>query len=528
MAGTREIRLILAAYAEASARGARCALATVVNVEGSSYRRPGARMLLTDDGQIMGCVSGGCLERDLVQRAGVLRSSAPPAQSALLIRYDTRDDLPEGELSVGLGCNGLVDIWLELLPLDGKHTVLGRLGELLREKRAGAVVVRNAEGAELLTENFSPPTPWVLFGAGQDAIPMARFASELGWEVTVVDCRSSLPMPRASFAEIAEHVTATPETACAKVELSPATCAIVMTHNFDHDLEILARLIPSPARYIGMLGPRKRAERLLSELASRGLRFTDAQLARLHAPVGLDIGAETPEEIALSVVAEVRARLSDRAAIPLRERAGPIHERGVPGTRPPAPIATYLLAAGESRRMGRPKQLLDWKGRPLVVHAATQAAEAGLAPVHVVRGANAEAVTGAFEGRSTDVRFIDNPRWASGSGSSVKAAIADARASGAGAALLLACDQPLLTAASLRKLARAYEEGQIAAAAYAGTVGIPAIFPAKVFDELLELPDDHGAKGVLEKHRGELTAVTLREAEHDVDTPEDYTSASAL
>jgi xanthine/CO dehydrogenase XdhC/CoxF family maturation factor len=169
-----------------------------------------------------------------------------------------------------------------------------------------------------------PPTPLVVFGAGDDARPLVRFAKELGWQVNVVDARPAFATP-ARFPEADGTVVARPEEAVARINPEADSVVIVMTHHYHHDVPLLRALLPRPLAYLGLLGPRKRAERILSDLTADGFTVTRDMHEHLHAPVGLDLGAETPEEVALSILAEMQAVLARRDARPLRERQRPIH-----------------------------------------------------------------------------------------------------------------------------------------------------------------------------------------------------------
>ncbi len=174
-------------------------------------------------------------------------------------------------------------------------------------------------------EMFSPPNALFIFGAGDDAQPLARLAHELGWHVTIAD-------PRAAFATaerfpLADAVVVAPaESLVARASPGADAVAVVMTHHYVHDVPILRDLLGLPITYLGLLGPRKRAEKILSDLTAAGLEISPAQRARLHAPVGLDLGSDTPEQVALSIVAEIQASLTGHNAKPLRERTRPIHE----------------------------------------------------------------------------------------------------------------------------------------------------------------------------------------------------------
>jgi xanthine dehydrogenase accessory factor len=335
-------------------------LATVVGVRGSSYRRPGARMLLTRDRWIAGSVSGGCLESDLVKK-GWWRTTEGPR----IVTYDAaaRDDLGWG---LGLGCDGVVDVLIErvddrnLDPLAviagclegqspaavatviggaeapiGQRVVLSRDGSM-RSDVSGAPLVRAllAEceaalarreahmatctgGIEALVETIRPPPRLFVLGAGHDAVPVVEIARAAGWEPIVWE-------PFARFATRERFAGAAATTAgplaklTARVDASDRPFAVVMAHDYAGDRAALEALLRTRALYVGMLGPRKRTERMLRELALSGD-------PRIHAPVGLALGAESPQEIALAIVAEAQAVLARADGASLREHAGSIH-----------------------------------------------------------------------------------------------------------------------------------------------------------------------------------------------------------
>jgi len=312
-------------------------LATLVTVEGSSYRMPGARMLFAEGGVRLGAISGGCLEEDLLERSKRVSASG----RAELAVYDTttENDLMWG---VGLGCHGVVRVLLEPLPerpgwaaavaenlRAGRATDLavvwegagGSEGTLVRDARAAA---RLASATGVFYETVEPTTLLSIFGAGDGAQPVARLARELGWRVVVADPRPSMAT-EARFPGATRLVTAPAEELVARAAPAPGSLAVIMTHHYVHDRPLLRQLLPLPLAYLGMLGARGRAKKLLAELEAEGLALTPERLARLHAPVGLDLGADGPEEIALSIVAEMKAVLAGRDARPLRDRGLPIH-----------------------------------------------------------------------------------------------------------------------------------------------------------------------------------------------------------
>ena len=328
-----ELPRILATLAQASDEPA--ALATLVRVEGSSYRRPGARLLLLDNGARIGSISGGCLEDDVVLRAQRVLSSGQPETAV----YDTtaENDLVWG---VGLGCQGVVHIFIEPVPVV-RPLWLETLRENLRAPRETALGVVYAgngsrrtflanempagvNSSDVFCEKISIPPSLVIFGAGEDARPLVRLAKEVGWHVTVVDSRPAYAT--ASRFPKADLVVNTPANQ-ATIQLVPDNSgfAVIMTHRYSEDLALLRQLLHQPITYLGLLGPRKRTDRLLGQLRTEGFAPSEPMLAKLHAPIGLDLGGNTPETVALAIMAEMQCWLTGRKPIHLRDRAAPIH-----------------------------------------------------------------------------------------------------------------------------------------------------------------------------------------------------------
>ncbi|HZP60791.1 MAG TPA: XdhC/CoxI family protein [Opitutaceae bacterium] len=330
----KEFSAILQRLAGASGPSA---LATLVRVDGSSYRRPGARLLVTPDGERTGSISGGCLEEDVAEHARAVLASG----KASLVVYDTttENDLAWG---VGLGCHGVVRVLIEKLPpapawagallenfRQRASTDLVAIWEaadsaLLGTRLAAEMSALPRSGLQVFRETVQPPVPLVVCGAGDDARPLVRLAKELGWHVTVADPRPAFATA-ARFPEADAVVVARPEDIAVHLPPDARTLAVVMTHHYRHDLPFLRALLPIPLTYLGLLGPKKRSEKILSDLAAGGFAITAEQRARLHAPVGLDLGGDAPEAVALAVLAEMQAVLSGRDAHPLRERTRPIH-----------------------------------------------------------------------------------------------------------------------------------------------------------------------------------------------------------
>lgn len=369
----KELQNIIAAYKQLTS-DKRAALATLVKVEGSTYRRPGARMLIAQDGSFVGSISGGCLEGDVIEQALAVMHSG---QSAV-VKYDTtsEEDLVWG---LGLGCQGIAHILIEplnpeaFLPLtlidkcfhtrsrgaiatvfhtegqlnvqvgsnlllyqeqlvnqiqelDLANALIGDVQTALSHQTSTVKTYRLTTGsAQVFIEVIAPPLSLLVFGAGRDAIPVVRFANQLGWQVTVVDSRER-EATRQRFQEAERILLCPPDQISDRLHFDNHTVAVVMTHNYFDDLEILKVLLPLRLSYLGILGPRKRTERLFEEL--RLSRASASQgIEDLYSPVGLDIGAEMADEIALSVIAEIQAVINQRQGGFLKNRSGSIHAR---------------------------------------------------------------------------------------------------------------------------------------------------------------------------------------------------------
>lgn len=268
-------------------------LATVVATRGSSYRKPGARMLVTTQGWQAGSISGGCLEADVVRRAAWLVAEGKP----VVHTYDTSAD---GE--VALGCGGEVDVLLEPFRADGPTA------------RAMIEVVETRKPVQLTVmegrvETLQPSLRLVLCGAGHDALPLQSMARPLGWDVHVVDWRPAQAAPL-RFPGATTHVLS-PEKLDA-LPLERGCAVVVMSHHLIFDARVLEAVLRSPLpAYVGVLGPTKRTRDLLAMLPK------DLPLARLHAPVGLALGGEGPASVALAILSEVHAVLHGARATPM-------------------------------------------------------------------------------------------------------------------------------------------------------------------------------------------------------------------
>lgn len=387
---------------EAEARhgaGETLLLATVVRVHGSSYRRPGARMLVGPGHLISGCVSGGCLEDDVVRRAEFrLRGGR-----AVLVRYDSTSDDDIG-WGLGVGCNGVVEILIERLdqgtdddPLhfadrcfraeeegviatvfassDPANPVGARLFmrggatvgqsvtptlaaslhghvEALAADRSRRTDLAQIDEVEVFLERIHPVPHVFVIGTRHDARPLLDLVRLMGLRVTVVDLGVSVAA-RERFRDADGFVSAPPDELGRLVDSHHASLAVLMTHDYERDRAYLGALLSSDARYIGVLGPGRRTSRMLAELEREGVTDRWPTRERLHAPVGLAIGAETPREIALSIVAEMQGALADAPAGRLRALSGPIHPESRLSSPPPTELPPPATGGWDRAVSGR-------------------------------------------------------------------------------------------------------------------------------------------------------------------------------
>jgi xanthine/CO dehydrogenase XdhC/CoxF family maturation factor len=334
-----ELTEVLDAIAEREAAGEPMALATIVSTTGSTYRRAGARLLVPTQGEPIGNISGGCLEGDVARIGREVIADGTPR----IVRFDLSAD-DDAVWGYGLGCNGAFEIFVE--PTAGAVETAAAFRRALAGSPACLVTVLSGsdagrhrletdgaaaaaltdgmprlveeDGERVFYEPLVPPLRLVVCGAGHDAIPLVRQAAELGWRVVVADVRRAL-LTTERFPGAIEFVDADPDAAAGAIGPDERTAVVLMSHNYLRDIAYLRSFVRGPIAYLGVMGPRGRTEQMLAEIGA-----PDA-LERLHAPAGLDIGAEGPEEVARAIVAEILAVTRGRGGGPLRERRGPIH-----------------------------------------------------------------------------------------------------------------------------------------------------------------------------------------------------------
>jgi xanthine dehydrogenase accessory factor len=367
----KELQSILQAYDFAKSEDKKVALATVVNVDGSAYRRPGARMLVTEDGMLTGGISGGCLEGDALRKAQAVIFQ----QKSMLVTYDTTDE-DDQKFGVGLGCNGIIHVLIEPIDLDNPSNPVELIKEALKDRNSGLLLTvfsiprsrseqigtvylrkgkheygnpqlmepqlwlrlkheierfdqpqneiktySELDGVSVFFEVIKPATRILLFGAGNDTLPLAKMAEIMGFELILIDGRKNLAT-HARFPSAKQIITGSAEEVIDLLETDIHTVALLMTHNFEYEVIVLEKLLSQMISYIGILGPKRKSEKLFERLEAKGISVSTDNI---FAPIGLEIGAETSEEIALSILAEIKAVLNKKNPIFLREKKGPIH-----------------------------------------------------------------------------------------------------------------------------------------------------------------------------------------------------------
>jgi len=368
----KEFAQLIDAYDLAKAEGHAMALATVVQVDGSAYRRPGARMLVTQDGRLTGAISGGCLEGDALRKAQAVIFQ----QKSMLVTYDTTDE-DDQKFGIGLGCNGIIHLLIEPLDVNQEDNPVELIRQVMAKRETSLLLtffsLKHAKKEQIGTrylrqgndnygsltpikeefrhrilqeiavfdqtssriqcfetlddlsiffEVIHPPLQLLLFGAGNDTLPVVQLAALLGHEVILVDGRKALATS-SRFPTVQRIIQGPAEEVMEQMETDVNTVALLMTHNFDYELILLEKLSRLQLPYIGILGPKRKTEKLLDRLQAKGIAISTGNL---YAPIGLDLGAESSEEIALAILAEIAAVVRKRKPGFLRDKQGPIHD----------------------------------------------------------------------------------------------------------------------------------------------------------------------------------------------------------
>jgi len=334
---THELKNIVAAFLNAQKSGLRTVLTTVVALEGSSYRKPGVRMLIREDGQMIGAVSGGCVEKEVLRQAeSVLNDNIPKVMT-----YDGR---------YRLGCEGILYILIE--PFKPSNSFIEQFEMVLKKRESfkiashffkknetnlgfGSVFslqgnnffLRNdfkpEDGSAIFEQEMPPRFKLLIIGSEHDAVQLCSYASMTGWEVTIATVASE-EKNISDFPGAVEFISGLPEELDVAT-IDNQTAVILMTHSYVKDLKYLLRLKDCNPVYLGILGPSSRREKLLNEFLERCPEVSDNFFDIIHGPAGLNIGAETPQEIAISIISEILALIRNQNPISLKDKSGSIH-----------------------------------------------------------------------------------------------------------------------------------------------------------------------------------------------------------
>lgn len=329
------------------------ALATIIRVKGSAYRREGTRMIILKNGDWFGNISGGCLEGDILRKA----LSVIDNEKSMLVTYDTRESKNK-EIRVALGCNGIIDILIEPVTTEVAHLCREILNifdaeqtaslktqlkfehkevhisrelkkissseknELPEKSENFCEVIRTSKGFDLL-EMIGFQRKLVIWGSGPDTIPLANFSRQLGWKTIVV--AEKISKAQKEKIEGIEFVETIPENIIDKVNFHQNTAIVLVSHDYYRDYFVLEKVVNSDLKYIGIMGPKRRGEKMLEELKSgnQGIQFSNNNL---YYPVGIDIGSDNPVEIALSIVSEIQSVFSGKKVNSLKNKSARIHD----------------------------------------------------------------------------------------------------------------------------------------------------------------------------------------------------------
>ena len=361
-----EIKNIINQYQKLKQEGIRCILATVVRVEGSSYRREGARMLTDEFGNLTGAISGGCLEGDALKKALL----ALHKNTKKLVTYDTSDE-SDAVIGAQLGCNGIIKVLFEPVDYTNSNNVIEILKWVVERKEGAFVMVHITENGEsfgtlnafaknglwmtppeimdisysdsdlLLNHSYyknvkndssqvffnfiKPKIHLVITGAGNDVVILQQLAEVLGWQVSILDGRHT-HASKERFGENCQIFLGNADEVLNCIQYPQYTAVLLMSHNFQYDLKALARLITlKELPYIGILGPKKKYLKMQEALQDQGIQTND-DFDNIFSPMGFDIGAETPAEIALSVLAEIQSVFNGKSGASLKYKSGRIHK----------------------------------------------------------------------------------------------------------------------------------------------------------------------------------------------------------
>ena len=366
----KEIKSILQFFKDSESNGEQCAMAQVVRVEGSSYRREGARMIVFESGIFEGGISGGCLEGDALKRSQLAILKQEPS----IITYDTSKEM---EIGIGLGCNGIIDVLLTPLKADSKNMkmlekcvsnrknhilititssnakddnlklgqsfyfdtvnktleglesndmrnfILGKIDLVLEQNKSKSFVYTLDELCLTFHVELIPvPYHLAIFGDNYDVYPLIQLAGLLDWEISLV---GNIQKLKKEPLKLVKNIY--PKDLPERPGIDDRTAVVLMAHDFKTDIKNLKNVLHSDAPYIASLGPKKRFEKIKSKLEEGGDTISAKDLLRIHGPCGLEIGADSPEEIALSICSEIMSSFTGKEGGMLRNKKSPIHDR---------------------------------------------------------------------------------------------------------------------------------------------------------------------------------------------------------
>jgi len=334
---THEFKTIIENYSIAKTQGLKAVLATVVDLDGSSYRKPGVRMLILENGKMIGAVSGGCVEKDILRQS----DSVFKTGTAKMMTYDGR---------YRLGCEGILYILIEAFsPSEdffkafetalitrktfkinsfftktiGEHEGLGSVIRINKKDYDLSNQSANKTKLSTFSEELQPCFKLMIFGAEHDAVQLCKLGAYTGWEVTVISgpleskCIDDFPGATAFFSVSPDDLELN--------SIDHETAIVLMSHNYANDLKYLLEIKDTKPAYIGLLGPKKRREKLLSQFMEYCPEVDLSFIESIHGPTGLNIGAETPQEIAISIMSEILSVIRNQTPMALKEKEGSIH-----------------------------------------------------------------------------------------------------------------------------------------------------------------------------------------------------------
>lgn len=522
---------------------------TLFHAEGSTYQKPGTRLLVSPEGDYCGLISGGCLEPEIILRA----KGAWQENNITAWTIDTRDDA-DAWLGYGVGCKGLLRLVFEPI-LFHEIEQLTLLKALIRQaphikkvvhtycdttKRLGRAV-QTQQGWQLSSyyppyENDDPtcvtdntlvfteimPRPWALtiFTGNKDAEPLAALCDTLHWPYhVIVRHPNQLAEPWPNALSITLFNRANPiktlQTHCDNY-------VVVMTHNVELDYAILASLAQQPhVTYIGLLGPEHRKEAILSAISTQAPESATALTHKLYAPIGLPLGGRLPTEIALSIISQIQAKRYEKPLPPQRQ----LYTQKKSRPQRHQKISVVILAAGGSKRLGFPKQLIEFHGKTLLQHAIEKSRAVANHGIYVVLGGYFEKISATLQGPET---ILYNADWESGLASAIqigfRAAIPNPAQSPEQSVLFVLVDQPLVSTKHLQALIQQGQTQQthVVASQYSdtNTLGVPALFASNQAPAIECLSGNAGCKTIIHAAKSCCT-VPSDALDFDIDYPTD-------